>query len=185
MSRIGLKPIPIPAKVEVSVDAANEVHIKGPKGELRQPIARELTLKAEEGNITISRPNEQRRNRSQHGLARTLVSNMVHGVTEGHTKTLEIHGVGYRANLAGRKLNLALGYSHPVEIDPPQGIDIEVKADEKTRITQIIVKGIDKAMVGQVAADIRKVRKPDPYKGKGVRYQGEVVKLRPGKRAGK
>jgi len=185
MSRIGLKPIPIPAKVEFSVDAANEVVVKGPKGELRQPIARELTLKAEDGLITITRPNEQRRNRSQHGLARTLVSNMVHGVTEGHAKTLEIHGVGYRANMAGRKLNLALGYSHPVEIDPPAGVDIEVKADEKTRITQIIVKGIDKAMVGQVAADIRKVRKPDPYKGKGVRYQGEVVKLRPGKRAGK
>lgn len=185
MSRIGLKPIKLPAKVEVSVDAANEVVVKGPNGELRQPIARELTLKAEEGELTISRPNNQMRHRAQHGLARTLVSNMVVGVTDGHSKTLEIHGVGYRANLAGRKLNLSLGYSHPVEIEAPAGIDIEVKPDDKTRITQIIVKGIDKAAVGQVAADIRKVRKPDPYKGKGVRYQGEVVKLRPGKRAGK
>ena len=185
MSRIGLKPIPLPAKVEVAVDASNEVVVKGPKGELRQEIYRELSVRAEEGQLTISRPTNQRRHRSQHGLARTLVSNMVTGVTEGHSKTLEIHGVSYRANLEGRNLNLALGYSHPVKIEAPAGIDIAVKPDDKTRITQIVVSGIDKAMVGQVAADIRKVRKPDPYKGKGVRYQGEIVKLRPGKRAGK
>ena len=185
MSRIGLKPISVPAKVTIEVDATNEVVVTGPKGTLRQLIARELKLEQGEGELKLSRPNNQRRNRSQHGLARTLVHNMVAGVTEGHSKTLEIHGVGYRASMAGRKLNLTLGYSHPVEIEAPSGIDIEVKPDEKTRITQIVIKGIDKAVVGQVAADIRKVRKPDPYKGKGVRYQGEIVKLRPGKRAGK
>lgn len=185
MSRIGLKPIQVPAKVTVEIDVTNEIVVKGPKGELKQMIARELTVEQGEGSLTLSRPNNQRRNRSQHGLARTLISNMVVGVTEGHSKTLEIHGVGYRANMEGKNLNLALGYSHPVKVTPPAGVEIEVKPDDKTRITQIVVKGIDKAAVGQVAADIRKVRKPDPYKGKGVRYQGEVVKLRPGKRAGK
>jgi large subunit ribosomal protein L6 len=185
MSRIGLKPIKVPAKVSVEIDKTNEVVVKGPKGELKQHVARELTVEQGEGELSISRPNNQRRNRSQHGLARTLISNMVVGVTDGHSKTLEIHGVGYRANMEGKNLNLALGYSHPVKIEAPTGIDIEVKPDDKTRITQIIIKGIDKALVGQVAADIRKVRKPDPYKGKGVRYQGEIVKLRPGKRSGK
>ncbi len=184
MSRIGLKPIKVPGNVTISVDNS-EVMVKGPKGELRTPIARELTLAQEGDELSLSRPNNQRRNRSQHGLARTLVSNMVVGVTEGHAKTLEIHGVGYRAAIEGSDLNLSLGYSHPVKITAPAGITFEIKTEDKSRITQIIVRGIDKALVGQYAADIRKVRKPDPYKGKGVRYQGEIVKLRPGKRAGK
>jgi large subunit ribosomal protein L6 len=184
MSRIGLQPITVPGNVTVTVDAGL-VTVSGPKGELRTRIAPSLTVKQEDGTLTIERPDNDRVNRSQHGLARTLIDNMVKGVTQGHSKALEIHGVGYRAQSAGQKLTLSLGYSHPVEIVAPNGIDIEVKPDDKTRITQIFVKGIDKAMVGQIAADIRKTRKPDPYKGKGVRYAGEVVRLRPGKRAGK
>jgi len=184
MSRIGLRPIPVPSGVTVSVDdATNEVAVKGPKGELRQPISRLLTLKQEGDTLTLERPNNLREARSQHGLARTLVANMVDGVTKGHSKTLEVVGVGYRAQLQGKNLLLNMGYSHPVTIDAPEGITFEVKADEKTRAQQITVTGIDKALVGQVAADVRKVRKPEPYKGKGIRYQGEVIKLKAGKRA--
>ncbi len=184
MSRIGLKPIPVPDKVTVSFENA-VVTVKGPKGELVQPIHRNLEVSQEDGLISVSRPNNHRTNRSQHGLARTLISNMVVGVTEGHKKTLEIRGVGYRANLAGNKLNLAMGYSHPVEITAPAGINFEVSQEERGKAVTITVSGIDKALVGQLAADIRKVRKPDPYKGKGLRYVGEIVRLRPGKRAGK
>lgn len=184
MSRIGLKPITVPGNVTVTVENA-EVTVKGPKGELRQPIARELTINQEDGKLTVERPNNQRRNRSQHGLVRTLINNMIVGVTEGHTKALEIHGVGYRAAAEGQAINMNIGYSHPVRVVAPTGVNFEVKADDKSRVTTITVSGIDKALVGQVAADIRKVRKPDPYKGKGVRYKGEVIKLRQGKRAGK
>jgi len=184
MSRIGLKPITVPGNVTVTVENA-EVTVKGPKGELKQPIARELTIEQEEGKLTVSRPNNQRRNRSQHGLTRTLIANMVTGVTEGHAKALEIHGVGYRAQAAGQQVTLTVGYSHPVVVTAPDGVNFDVKADDKSRVTTIVVSGIDKALVGQVAADIRKTRKPDPYKGKGVRYKGEVIKLRQGKRAGK
>lgn len=184
MSRIGLRPISVPDKVTVKVDeATNVVTVSGPKGELVQPISRLLTVKQEGNTITLERPNNLREARSQHGLARTLIANMVDGVTKGHSKTLEVIGVGYRAQAAGKTLNLSMGYSHPVAISAPEGITFEVKADEKTRQTQIIVSGIDKAVVGQVAADIRKVRKPEPYKGKGIRYQGEVIKLKAGKRA--
>ena len=184
MSRIGLRPIPIPDKVSVEVENGLST-VKGPKGELAVRIAAELEVKQENGTVTVSRPNNDRQNRSQHGLARTLINNMVEGVTNGHKKTLEIHGVGYRAALQGKTLNLSLGYSHPVTITPPNGVEFQVVQDEKARTTQIVVSGIDKALVGQIAADVRKSRRPDPYKGKGVRYQGEVVKLRPGKRAGK
>lgn len=184
MSRIGLKSIAVPSNVTVNVEHAT-VTVEGPKGKLVQPIARELEVKVEDGQLSVSRPNNQRRNRSQHGLARTLINNMVEGVSKGHNKDLEIHGVGYRAQMEGKNLLLNLGYSHPVRIEAPAGIEFELKVDEKARRTTISVKGIDKALVGQVAADIRKTRKPDPYKGKGVRYAGEVVKLRPGKRAGK
>lgn len=184
MSRIGLKPIKVPANVTIEVEHA-VIKVKGPKGELVQPIARELTVNTGEGEVTVERPNNQRRNRSQHGLARTLIDNMVQGVTAGHVKTLEIHGVGYRANLEGKNLILNMGYSHPVKIEAPTGIDFEVTQPEKGKAVSVIVRGIDKAQVGQIAADIRKVRKPDPYKGKGLRYAGEIVKLRPGKRAGK
>ncbi len=183
MSRIGQKPITVPDKVTVSVEADNLVTIKGPKGELRQQIARELTVKQDGNTITVERPNNLARTRSQHGLARTLLDNMIVGVTQGHSRTLEIIGVGYRVAADGKGLNLAMGYSHPVKIAGAEGITFEIASDDKTRLQQIKVSGIDKALVGQVAADIRKVRKPDPYKGKGIRYQGEVIKLKAGKRA--
>jgi large subunit ribosomal protein L6 len=133
--------------------------------------------------VTVDRPNNSYRLRGQHGLARTLIHNMVVGVTTGHAKVLEIQGVGYRVTAAGKGLTLAMGYSHPVNIAPAEGIAFELVQDDKTRLQQIKVSGIDKALVGQIAADIRKVRKPDPYKGKGIRYQGEVIKLKAGKRA--
>jgi large subunit ribosomal protein L6 len=184
MSRIGLRPIAVPSGVTIAVDGAtNEVTIKGPKGELKQPISRLLTLTQEDGHLKISRPNNLREARSQHGLARTLVANMVDGVTKGHVKSLEVIGVGYRAQVQGKNLLLNMGYSHPVTVEAPSGILFEVKADEKTRAQQIVVSGIDKALVGQVAADVRKVRKPEPYKGKGIRYTGEIVRLKAGKRA--
>jgi large subunit ribosomal protein L6 len=184
MSRIGLQPIVVPSNVTISVDeATNVVTVKGPKGELTQSIARELTVSQEEGKLSISRPNNLRRARSQHGLARTLLNNMVVGVTNGHAKTLDIIGVGYRAQLEGKNLLLNMGYSHPVRVPAPNGVLFEIVADEKARTQQIRVSGIDKQLVGQMAADIRKVRKPEPYKGKGIRYTGEVVKLKAGKRA--
>lgn len=182
MSRIGLKPIPVPANVAITVDGPL-VTVKGPKGELKQSIARELSLEQSEGQIKIGRPNNARRNRSQHGLARTLINNMIVGVTDGHKKSLEIQGVGYRAQVQGKTLVLSVGYSHEVRMEAPEGIAFEVSAEERGKNTEIHVTGIDKALVGQVAADVRKVRKPDPYKGKGLRYKGERVKLRPGKRA--
>lgn len=184
MSRIGLKPIPVPGNVTITAEGGL-VTVKGPKGELSARIAPSLTVGQEDGKLTIARPDNDRFHRAQHGLARTLVANMVQGVTDGHRKTLEIHGVGYRAQAAGKTLTLSVGYSHPVLVTAPPDVDVEVKADEKTRVTTITVSGADKAKVGQLAADIRKTRKPDPYKGKGVRYAGEVVRLRPGKRAGK
>mgnify|MGYP003341248344 CR=1 FL=1 len=183
MSRIGTTPIPVPTGVTVTIDSSNVVTVKGPKGELVQPIASALMIAQEEGKITISRPDNDRHNRSQHGLARTLISNMVTGVTNGHSKALDIIGVGYRAQVQGKNLQLNMGYSHPVLIEAVPGITFEVVADEKARTQQIRVSGIDKQKVGQIAADIRKVRKPEPYKGKGIRYKGEVVKLKAGKRA--
>lgn len=184
MSRIGIRPIEVPGNVTVTVDAAtNVVSVKGPKGELTQPISRLLSVKQEGNVLNLERPNNLREARSQHGLARTLISNMVEGVTKGHSKQLDIIGVGYRAQMEGRNLLLNMGYSHPVRVAAPEGITLEVKADDKARTQSIIISGTDKALVGQVAADIRKVRKPEPYKGKGIRYQGEVVKLKAGKRA--
>jgi large subunit ribosomal protein L6 len=184
MSRIGLQPITVPSGVTVAMDEATHVvTVKGPKGELHQPISRLLKLVHGEGNLKIERPNNLREARSQHGLARTLVANMVDGVTKGHRKSLDVIGVGYRVQVQGKNLLLNMGYSHPVTIEAPGGINFEVKADEKTRAQQIVVSGIDKALVGQVAADVRKVRKPEPYKGKGIRYTGEVVRLKAGKRA--
>lgn len=183
MSRIGLKPITVPAGVTVDIDGLNVVKVKGPKGELAQPIARELTIKLEEGTLQVERPNNQRRNRSQHGLARTLLDNMVTGVTKGHQKELEIIGVGYRAQLEGKNLLLNMGYSHPVRVEAVPGITFELPDVEKGKAQRIRISGIDKALVGQISADIRKVRKPEPYKGKGIRYVGEVVRLKAGKRA--
>ena len=184
MSRIGRVPIAVPSGVTVSVDErTNVVTVKGPKGELTQPISRLLTLTQEDGKVTLDRPNNLREARSQHGLARTLINNMIEGVTKGHAKTLEIIGVGYRVQLEGKNLLLNMGYSHPVRVEAPAGISFEVKADEKTRAQTVIVNGIDKQAVGQVAADVRKVRKPEPYKGKGIRYRGEAVRRKAGKTA--
>lgn len=184
MSRIGRIPITIPSGVTVTVDErTNVVTVKGPKGELSQPVSRLLTVSQEDGKLSLDRPNNLREARSQHGLARTLLNNMIDGVTKGHTKTLEVIGVGYRVQLEGKNLLLNMGYSHPVRVEAPDGIQFEVKADEKTRAQTVIVNGIDKQAVGQVAADVRKVRKPEPYKGKGIRYRGEVIKLKAGKRA--
>jgi large subunit ribosomal protein L6 len=184
MSRIGLRPIPLPAGVIVSVDEATKtVSVKGPKGELSQPISRLLTVTQNEGKLEVARPNNLRESRSQHGLARTLIANMIDGVTKGHSKILEIHGVGYRAQLDGKNLLLNMGYSHPITVEAPSGILFEIKAEDRTRLQRVTVSGIDKALVGQIAADVRKVRKPEPYKGKGIRYQGETIRLKAGKRA--
>ena len=177
MSRIGKQPMPDPAGVEVKIDGST-VSVKGPKGELTREFEPILGIGLEEGEIVVSRPDETREARSLHGLTRTLINNMVVGVSEGYKKTLEIQGVGYRAALNGNKLELALGFSHPVVIEAEDGITFEVPNPNK-----IIVSGIDNQRVGQVAADIRKWRKPEPYKGKGIRYEGEQVRRKLGKAA--
>jgi large subunit ribosomal protein L6 len=177
MSRIGRKPVPVPDAVSVEIAPGN-IAVKGPKGELHQTLSAEMKIEQEDGTVTVSRPTDRGEHRALHGLTRSLIANMVEGVTEGFEKRLEIQGVGYRAALKGKKLELALGYSHPVAIDAPEGIDFEVPQP-----TEVIVKGIDKQLVGQVAADIRKRRPPEPYKGKGIRYKDEQVLRKVGKRA--
>jgi len=177
MSRIGKRPIEVPAGVTVTVDPGR-VTVHGPKGELRQQVPARMQITQEEGTITVTRPTERGEDRSLHGLTRTLIANMVEGVTNGFEKKLEIQGVGYRAALAGTNLDLSVGYSHQVHITPREGISFEVPVP-----TQIVVRGIDKQLVGQTAAEIRKVRPPEPYKGKGIRYEGEFVRRKVGKRA--
>jgi large subunit ribosomal protein L6 len=177
MSRIGRQPIDVPAGVTVTIDPGR-VTVHGPKGELRQVVPQRIGIEQEDGRIVVTRPTERGPDRSLHGLTRTLVANMVEGVTNGFEKRLEIQGVGYRAALAGTDLELQVGYSHPVKIVPRKGIEFEVPTP-----TQVVVKGIDKQMVGQTAAEIRKVRPPEPYKGKGIRYEGEFVRRKVGKRA--
>ncbi len=177
MSRIGKQPIPVPSGVEVAING-NEVSVKGPKGTLTQTFDKDMIIELEDGAIVVKRPSDERRHRSLHGLTRTLIANMVQGVSEGFQKELEIVGVGYRAALKGSDLDLSLGFSHPVVIKPEEGITFEVPAP-----TKIVVKGIDKQRVGQVAAEIRKIRPPEPYKGKGVRYAGEHVRRKLGKAA--
>jgi large subunit ribosomal protein L6 len=177
MSRIGKRPIDIPAGVTVTVDSGR-VTVHGPKGELRQVVPQRMQIEQAEGAVTVTRPTERGEDRALHGLTRTLIANMVEGVTQGFEKRLEIQGVGYRATLAGSNLELQVGFSHPVRIVPREGISFEVPAP-----TQIVVRGIDKQVVGQTAAEIRKVRPPEPYKGKGIRYEGEFVRRKVGKRA--
>ncbi|GCE18398.1 50S ribosomal protein L6 [Dictyobacter kobayashii] len=185
MSRIGRAPIAVPPKVEVKWTDGNYVTVKGPKGELSQQVDPELSLKLEDGQLTVSRPSDAREHRAKHGLYRTLVNNMVVGVTTGYTKSLEIHGVGYRANKVGNNLVILVGYSHPIEVQAPAGVTLSVDGvDAATKATRISVSGIDKQLVGAVAADIRRVRKPEPYKGKGIRYAGEKIRRKAGK-AGK
>jgi large subunit ribosomal protein L6 len=177
MSRIGRQPINVPAGVLVSVDPGR-VTVSGPKGELRTAVPQRMKIEQEDGVITVSRPTERGEDRALHGLTRTLVANMVEGVTNGFEKRLEIQGVGYRAAMSGTNLELQVGYSHPVRITPRQGIEFDVPAPN-----QVVVRGIDKQLVGQTAAEIRKVRPPEPYKGKGIRYEGEYVRRKVGKRA--
>ena len=185
MSRIGRAPITVPAKVQVNWTEANLVTVKGPKGELSQQVDPALTLKLEDGTLSVARPSDSKEHKAKHGLYRTLVNNMILGVTNGFTKQLEIHGVGYRAAKVGENLVIQVGYSHPIEVQPPTGISLTVDGvDAATTATKVSVSGIDKQMVGQVAAIIRNVRKPEPYKGKGIRYTGEVVRRKAGK-AGK
>ena len=176
MSRIGLKPIDLPTGIEINISEDNLVEVKGPKGQLSQQINPELGINIEDVVLTVGRPTESKKHKSLHGLSRTLISNMIVGVTEGYSKTLEIEGTGYRAAKNGNKLVLTLGYSHPIELDDPQGIEVEVPAANR-----IIVKGINKQQVGNYASVIRDFRKPEPYKGKGVRYAGEFVRRKVGK----
>jgi large subunit ribosomal protein L6 len=178
MSRIGRLPITVPSGVDVTIDGRN-LTVKGPKGSLSRALHPDMTVSREEGTLVVTRPTEQKMHKQLHGLTRTLVNNMVVGVTDGYRKGLEITGVGYRATLNGKKLTLNLGYSHPIEIDPPAGISFEVENP-----TRLAVVGIDKELVGQIAAKVRATRKPEPYKGKGVRYAGEYIRRKAGK-AGK
>jgi large subunit ribosomal protein L6 len=179
MSRIGRLPIPVPAEVDVAI-TGQDVTVKGPKGQLALTVVSPIQVaRAEDGTLAVTRPNDERANRSLHGLTRTLIANMVTGVTAGYSKSLEIVGVGYRVQPKGAGLEFALGYSHPIQVDAPEGIAFSVESP-----TKLTVSGIDKQQVGEVAANIRKLRKPEPYKGKGIRYAGEVVRRKVGK-AGK
>jgi large subunit ribosomal protein L6 len=179
MSRIGKLPVSVPSGVDITIDG-QQVTVKGPKGTLSHVVAEPITVgRADDGTIAVARPDDERLSKSLHGLSRTLIANMVTGVTDGYTKTLEIVGTGYRVTAKGSDLEFALGFSHPVVVPAPEGITFRVEAP-----TRFAVEGIDKQKVGEVAANIRKLRKPDPYKGKGVRYQGEVIRRKAGK-AGK
>jgi large subunit ribosomal protein L6 len=177
MSRIGRQPIPVPANVNIAIDPGR-VMVNGPLGELTQQVPTRITIERRDDELVVTRPTDRGEDRALHGLTRSLVANMVEGVTKGFEKKLEIQGVGYRAALKGTALELNVGYSHPVVIDAPQGITFEVPAP-----TQISVRGVDKQQVGEIAAEIRKVRPPEPYKGKGIRYEGEYVRRKVGKRA--
>jgi len=176
MSRIGMNPINIPSGVEVNIQENNLIEVKGPKGQLVEQMDPDMQLQIQDGELTVVRPSESKRHRSMHGLTRALISNMVEGVSKGYSKTLEIEGTGYRAQKQGKKLILGLGYSHPIELEDPEGIEVEVPSN-----TQIIIKGANKQQVGNYAAAIRDLRKPEPYKGKGVRYSDEIIRRKVGK----
>jgi len=178
MSRIGKMPVPIPQGVEINLEGRT-VSVKGPRGALSREIDADMQVKLDDSHLLVTRPSEQARHRAMHGLTRSLIANMVSGVSDGFSKTLEMQGVGYRAQMQGPDLMLSVGYSHPVQVAPPPGIQFEVEGT-----TRIVIRGIDKQLVGQVAADVRKVRPPEPYKGKGIRYLGEYVRRKAGK-AGK
>jgi large subunit ribosomal protein L6 len=177
MSRIGKQPIAIPDGVDIDI-SPGRVAVKGPRGELTQAVSREMKIELADGTLTVSRPTDRGPHRALHGLTRSLVANMVEGVINGYERRLEIQGVGYRARLQGRRLELSVGFSHPIAIEAPEGIEFEVPAP-----TQVTVRGIDKQLVGETAARIRRVRPPEPYKGKGIRYAGEQIRRKVGKRA--
>ena len=176
MSRIGRLPIAIPAGVEVKIEEGNKVTVKGPKGTLEKCLPVEMTIKQEDNQVVVTRPNDLKKMKSLHGLTRSLIANMITGVSEGYEKKLEINGVGYRAQKQGKKLILSLGYSHPVEMEDPEGLESVLDGQNK-----ITIKGIDKQKVGQYAAEIREKRKPEPYKGKGIKYADEVIRRKVGK----
>lgn len=180
MSRIGRKPIVIPEKVNIEIGKNNKVTVKGPKGELTRTFSPDMTIEMKDGQVVISRPTDQRHHRALHGLTRALLANMVTGVSQGYVKELEMTGVGYRAVMKGNALDLSLGFSHPVVIEPPEGISFEVEKGGRA----FSVKGIDKELVGEIAAEIRAMRPPEPYKGKGISYRGEYIRRKAGK-AGK
>lgn len=182
MSRIGKLPITIPNGVTVEKRDGNLIHVKGPKGEISFPIHKDIIVEIADGTVLCKRPSEQRQHKSLHGLSRTIIANMIEGVTKSFEKRLEIQGVGYRVNIQGRKAVLNLGFSHPIEFEPPEGITIAVDAEKKNII---IISGVNKQMVGEVAAKIRSYRKPEPYKGKGIRYENEVITRKAGKAAAK
>lgn len=184
MSRVGKKPVTIPAGVTVSVNKDNVVTVKGPKGELKESIDRDITVEVKDGTVEISRPTDQIRHRAMHGLYRALIANLVKGVTEGYKKNLELVGVGYKASNQGNLLDLSLGYSHNIIFEVPKELTVAT-AQEKGQNPQISLEGIDKQLLGQVAAKIRGLRKPEPYKGKGVKYVGEYIRRKAGKAAGK
>ncbi len=185
MSRIGKRPIPLPKGVEITVSDTNYVTVKGPKGSLSQQIPADILIKQESGMLNVDRPSDSKQHRSLHGLSRTLVANMVTGVTDGYQRVLEIAGIGYRAQREGRNLVLLVGYSHPIRISPPEGVTFEIMDRRSANEPQqVIVRGIDKQMVGEQAAKVRAVRPPEPYKGYGIRYQGERIRRKAGK-AGK
>jgi large subunit ribosomal protein L6 len=179
MSRIGKLPISVPSGVTVTIDG-NRVTVKGPKGELSRTLPQDMTVSQENGTVTVTRPSDEPQHRALHGLTRSLVNNMVEGVTKGYSKTLEISGVGYKAEVRPYGLQFALGYSHPIEVRAPAGISLKAPNP-----TTVVVEGADKEVVGRVAAEIRKLRKPEPYKGKGVKYQGETIRRKAGKAGGK
>lgn len=179
MSRVGRMPITVPDGVTVDIKEGNDVTVKGPKGELSRVLPAEMEITMEEGQLVVKRPNDLKRNKSLHGLTRTLLANMVEGVHNGYQKTLEINGVGYRAAKQGKKLVLNLGYSHPIEMEDPEGLETEVDGNK------VVVKGISKERVGQYAAEIREKRKPEPYKGKGIKYIDEVIRRKVGKTGAK
>jgi len=179
MSRIGKKPISLPKGVEITVDGQT-VTVKGPRGVLKQSLPPGISIVQEEGQVLVQRASDAKQDRAYHGLSRALLANMVTGVSSGFEKKLEMVGVGYRASMQGKKLVLSIGFSHPVEIDPPEGIEFEVPA-----VTKITVKGIDKQLVGNTAAVIRSIRKPEPYKGKGIKYENEIIRRKAGKAGGR
>lgn len=183
MSRIGKKPISVPKGVDIKVKDGL-VTVKGPKGQLSQSIHADLKVELKDGELKVVRPDDSRQNKSQHGLARTLIANMVQGVSEGFSKSLQIIGIGYRVQAKGKGLEMALGFSHPVNVDAVDGIEFKVEVDNRAKINKLHIHGIDKQLVGQVAADIRGLRPPEPYKGKGIRYVDEVIIKKAGK-AGK
>ena len=179
MSRIGKLPVVVPAGVEVKIGEGNLLTVKGPKGTLERKLSADMNIAMEDGQIVVTRPSDLKKHRALHGLTRTLIHNMVVGVTDGYKKELEVNGVGYRAQKQGNKLVMSLGYSHPVEMEIPEGLTVEANGN-----TEITIKGIDKVLVGEFAANVRKVRQPEPYKGKGIKFVGEVIRRKSGKSAG-